>query len=210
VTEGIRVVPANDASWEDIQAVLGRRGAAAICQCQRYKLAPKESFSSFPAEERAFRLREQTNAGRPEAETTVGLVAYVDGEPVGWCAVQPRVEYPGLLRVYRTPWEGRAEDKADDTVWSVTCVFVRAGFRRRGIAYALAEAAVEHARSRGARAVEAYPMRTEAGEITWDEIHVGAQSIFAAAGMSEVSRPGIRRAVMRIDFTPTNSERGGS
>ena len=43
-------------------------------------------------------------------------------------------------------------------------------------------------------------MRTEAGEITWDEIHVGAQSIFAAAGMDEVSRPGVRRAVMRIDF----------
>jgi hypothetical protein len=43
-------------------------------------------------------------------------------------------------------------------------------------------------------------MRTEAGEITWDEIHVGAQSIFAAAGMREVTRPGKRRVVMRIDF----------
>jgi GNAT superfamily N-acetyltransferase len=82
----------------------------------------------------------------------------------------------------------------------VTCVFVRAGYRKRGIAYALAEGAVAHARARGARALEAYPMRTEAGEITWDEIHVGAQSIFAAAGMTEVSRPGLRRAVMRVDF----------
>ena len=43
-------------------------------------------------------------------------------------------------------------------------------------------------------------MRTEAGVITWEEIHVGAESIFAAAGMNEVSRPGIRRLVMRIDF----------
>ena len=43
-------------------------------------------------------------------------------------------------------------------------------------------------------------MRTEAGEITWDEIHVGAQSIYAAAGLREVSRPGVRRAVMRVDF----------
>jgi GNAT superfamily N-acetyltransferase len=85
-------------------------------------------------------------------------------------------------------------------VWSVTCVLVRAGYRKRGIAYALAQAAVEHARSRGAGALEAYPMRTEAGEITWDEIHVGAQSIFAAAGMAEVTRPGKRRVVMRIDF----------
>jgi GNAT superfamily N-acetyltransferase len=102
--------------------------------------------------------------------------------------------------VYRTPWEGRSEDRSDDTVWAVTCVFVRAGYRKRGIAYALAAAAVAHAREHGARALEAYPMRTEVGEVTWNEIHVGAQSIFAAAGMTEVSRPGLRRSVMRIDF----------
>lgn len=200
MTEGITVIPANEAAWEDIQTVFGRRGSAPVCQCQRYKLAPREAFKTYPAEERAMRLHEQTNAGHPEADTTAGIVAYLDGEPVGWCAVEPRTAYPGLLRVYRTPWEGRNEDKSDTSVWAVTCVFVRAGFRKRGIAYALADAAVEHARTRGARALEAYPMRTEAGEVTWDEIHVGAESIFAAAGMNEVSRPGIRRVVMRIDF----------
>lgn len=200
MTEDIRVIPANEATWEDIQAVFGSRGSAAHCQCQRYKLAPKEAFAKFPAEVRAERLREQTNPGDPDADTTTGIVAYLDDQPVGWCAVQPRIAYPALLRVYRTPWDGRAEDKADDSIWAVTCVLVRAGYRKRGIAYALAEAAVEHARARGARALEAYPMRTEAGEITWDEIHVGAESIFAAAGMTEVSRPGIRRVVMRVDF----------
>jgi GNAT superfamily N-acetyltransferase len=177
-----------------------------VCQCQRYKLAPREAFSRFPAEERARRLREQTNPGNPDAEATTGIVAYLDGEPVGWCAVQPRTAYPGLLRVYRTPWEGRSEDKSDDTVWAVTCVFVRAGYRKRGIAYALAAAAVEHARARGARALEAYPMRSEIGEVTWDEIHVGSESIFVAAGMHEVSRPGVRRVVMRVDFA---DNRGG-
>jgi GNAT superfamily N-acetyltransferase len=200
MTDGIRVVPANEASWEDLHTVFGRRGSAPVCHCQRYKLAPRESFGSFPAEERALRLREQVHPGDPKAASTAGLIAFLDEEPVGWCAVEPRTAYPGLLRVYRTPWEGRNEDKSDDSVWAVTCVFVRAGYRKRGIAYALAEAAVEHARARGARSLEAYPMRTEAGEITWDEIHVGAQSIFAAADMDEVSRPGVRRAVMRIDF----------
>jgi GNAT superfamily N-acetyltransferase len=198
--EGIRVAPANEGPWEDIQAVFGARGSARYCQCQRYKLAPREAFSKFPAEERAVRLREQTNPGDPAARTTTGLIAYLGHEPVGWCAVQPRIEYPGLLRVYRTPWEGRNEDKADPGTWAVTCVFVRAGFRKRGIAYALAEGAVEYARAHGAHALEAYPMRTEIGEVTWDEIHVGAQSIFAAAGMAEVSRPGIRRVVMRIEY----------
>ena len=104
--------------------------------------------------------------------------------------------------MYRVPWEGRAEDKADPTVWAVTCFFVRAGYRGRGISRALARAAVDHARDRGARALEGYPMlrRPDGADITWDEIHVGAQSIFSAAGFREVSRPGVRRAVMRIDF----------
>ncbi len=207
MTEPITVVPANQARWEDIEAVFGTRGAAATCWCQRYKLAPREAFSKFPAEERALRLRAQTNAGIPEAETTSGLVAYLDGEPAGWCAVEPRPSYPALLRVYRVPWEGRDEDRGDGSVWSVTCVFVRAGFRGRGIAYALARAAVDHARTRGARALEAYPMRTEAGEIAWDEIHVGAQSVFVDAGMTEVSRPGKRRAVMRMDFRRDRPDR---
>ena len=200
MTEKLTVIPANPASWDDIQAIFGSRGSAATCWCQRYKLAPRESFGSFPSEERALRLREQTNAGDPNASTTTGLVAYIGDEPVGWCAVEPRPAYGGLLRVYRTPWEGRTEDKHDEKIWSVTCVFVRAGHRRRGIAYALARSAVDYARAHGARALEAYPMRTSAGEVTWDEIHVGAESIFAAAGMTEVSRPGIRRLVMRIDF----------
>jgi len=83
----------------------------------------------------------------------------------------------------------------------VTCVFVRAGYRRRHTSYALARAAVDFARERGARALEAYPMLTQSGEdITWGELHVGTRSIFAAAGFDEVSRPSLRRVVMRIDY----------
>jgi GNAT superfamily N-acetyltransferase len=197
----VTIVPANEASWKDLQTVFGTRGPAANCQCQRYKLRPKEAFAKFPVEERAQRLREQTDAGHPEAETTSGLVAYLDGEPVGWCAVESRPAYTGLLRNNRVPWEGRAEDKTDDSIWALTCVFARAGFRRRGISYALVRAAVEFARERGARALEGYPMITKPGQdITWDELHVGNPSIFAAAGFTEITHPTPRRLVMRIDF----------
>ena len=51
---------------------------------------------------------------------------------------------------------------------------------------------------RGARAVEAYPMTTT--EALLGELHVGTHGMFAAAGFTEVGRPSIRRAVMRIDF----------
>jgi GNAT superfamily N-acetyltransferase len=201
MTDSLRIVPANQAACDDLQTVFGSRGTAAICQCQRYKLAPREAFKSFPPEERALRLRAQTNCGLPGATSTSGLVSYLDGEPVGWCAVEPRPVYQGLLRVYRVPWEGRAEDKNTESVWAVTCVFTRAGFRRRGVSYALARAAVDFARERGAKALEAYPMLTQPGEeITWGELHMGTRGIFAAAGFTEASHPTPRRVVMRIDF----------
>jgi GNAT superfamily N-acetyltransferase len=146
-------------------------------------------------------LRAQTDCGHQESDTTSGLVAYLGGEPAGWCAVEPRTAYSGLLRVFRVPWEGRSEDKADDSVWALTCVFARPGLRRRGIAHALVRAAVEFARERGARALEGYPMLTTPGqEIAWDEIHVGSRGMFEAAGFAEVSHPTKRRVVMRIDF----------
>lgn len=194
----IRVVPANEASWDDVQHVLSPRGGTSRCQCQRYKLRRRESFGSFPAEERAQRLREQTDAGYPDADRTSGLVAYLDGEAAGWCAVEPRSNYEGLLRNNRVPWEGRAEDKADDTVWAITCVLTRIGCRKRGVSRALVAAAVPFARDRGARALEAYPITTT--DVITEELGVGIHRVFLDAGFVEVSRPSKRRAVVRIDF----------
>ncbi|HKE71113.1 MAG TPA: GNAT family N-acetyltransferase [Nocardioidaceae bacterium] len=196
--EAISVVPANEASCDDLQTIFGDRGPASRCQCQRYKLQPKESFGNFPTEERAFRLRQQTDCGHPESESTSGLVAYLHGEPVGWCAVEPRPAYAGLVRVFRVPWDGRSEDKTDESVWAVTCLYTRSGYRKRGVSRALARAAVDFARERGARALEAYPMVTNNALV--EELNVGTESVYADAGFTEVHRPSIRRAVVRIDF----------
>ena len=196
------VRPADEATWEDLAAIFGTRGPGSQCWCQRYRLGRGESFGGFPAEERAARLRDQTDCDNPGSGTTSGLVAYDvsrdPAEPVGWCAVAPRSSYDGLVRVFRVPWEGRDEDRADDSVWAVTCLFVRAGHRRRGVSRALAAAAVDHARAGGARAVEAYPItRTD---VIGEELHVGTVATFEAAGLVEVARPGTRRVVMRLDF----------
>ena len=186
----LRIVPANEATWEDLQAIFGVR---AVCWCQRYKMRPKEGWATVGADGLASRLREQTACGQPESATTTGLVAYLDGEPVGWCAVDPRPSNPRLLSHGPVPWAGRTEDKTDASVWAVTCFVTRAGFRRRGISRALARAAVDFARQRGARALEGYPHSTEV-------MHFGTPGVFAAAGLVEVSRPTTRRILMRIDF----------
>jgi GNAT superfamily N-acetyltransferase len=195
----ITVVPANEASWDDLRAIFGSRGEPARCQCQWFKTRASE-FRAIPVDARAEALREQTGCDDPAAPSTSGLVAYLDGEPAGWCAVEPRVGYERLAHA-RLPWAGRQEDKADAGVWAVTCFVTRVGYRRRGVSRALAAACVDFARERGARAIEAYPLITREGqEFSWGELYVGSRRVFADAGFAEVSHPTPRRVVMRIDF----------
>jgi GNAT superfamily N-acetyltransferase len=194
----VTVVPANAASWRDIRLVFGN-SAPMHCGCQRMRIGGREWWD-MPRAERAQRLKAATHCGDPTAKTTSGLIAYVDGEPAGWVAVEPRNVYRGL-RGRPVPWKGRNEDRADGSVWAVTCFIVRVGFRRQGMMRILARAAVEHARERGARAIEGYPLITHPGkEISWGEVHMGARSAFADAGFTQVSHPTPRRVVMRIDF----------
>jgi GNAT superfamily N-acetyltransferase len=197
--DDIRVIPANEASWRELQTVFGERGDAAGCQCQWFKVSRSE-FSSLPREELASRLREQTACGHPDAERTSGVVAFLGDEPVGWCAVEPRTHYARLLAT-KVPWAGRDERRDDPDVWAITCFTVRRGFRRQGVSTAMAIAAVEFARARGARAVEGYPKELAPGkQEIWGELYVGTPSMFEAAGMRVVSRPTPRRLVMRRDF----------
>ncbi|MEX2184168.1 MAG: GNAT family N-acetyltransferase [Chloroflexota bacterium] len=201
---GVRIIPANEATWADIQAVFGVRGNASSCRCQWYKTAPRTwdgQSGALMVEERAWQLRVQTGADNPESPVTSGLVAYVDGEPAGWVAVEPRTAYPRLQRKPLVWKDRRHEDKADDSVWALTCFVVRVGFRRRGLMLELARAAIDFARERGARALEAYPMHVDDGQdVSWGELFVGKDTILAEAGFREVTHPTPRRSVMRVDF----------
>lgn len=195
----LTIVPANQASWDDLVAIFGTTDYPGRCQCQHFKIAGW-FWRDSTQEQRTAMLREQTGCGNRGASATSGLVAYLGDEPVGWVAVEPRTAYP-KLRTSRVVWSGRTEDKGDDRIWAVTCFLVRRGYRKRGITYALAAATVGFARERGARALEAYSMATPPGkEITWGEMHVGSRQVFADAGFTEVSHPSPRRVVMRVDF----------
>lgn len=168
--QDVRIVPANQASWKDLQDIFGASDYPSRCQCQRFKVVGW-IWRDSTQEQRTAMLWTQTACGDPNAAATSGLVAYVDDEPAGWVALEPRTAYP-KLRTSRVPWRGRDEDKDDDSIWAVTCFVVRKGYRGRGLIYPLARATMDFARQRGARALEAYPMITQPGkQITWGELH---------------------------------------
>ena len=120
-----------------------------------------------------------------------GVLAYADGEPVGWCAIAPREQYPRLN-------SSRILKPIDDQpVWSVTCFFVARGFRHQGLSTAVLKAAVDFARARGAKIVEGYPHETK--KATADVfVYTGLVSAFQKAGFKEVARRSKTRPIMRM------------
>jgi GNAT superfamily N-acetyltransferase len=196
----MRVVPANEAPWADLDLVVGKaRCHGSSCYCQRFKI-PASQWRDDLSAACAYRFHEQTACDDPDSPATSGILAYVDDEPAAWCNVEPRTAFE-CLHEARTAAKKRGEDRNDASVWAVTCVVVRTEYRRHGLTYALASAAVDFARSRGARAVEAYPMITAPGvDFTWGELHVGPHTVFEAAGFRRVAQPSKRRLVMRIDL----------
>jgi GNAT superfamily N-acetyltransferase len=186
----IIVQPVNESLFDDVQTIFGAKGQAARCQCQGYRMGWHARHSDDVQGRREL-LRDQVSEGH-------GLVAHLDGEPVGWCSLAPRCDYTYLRQ---TTWKGRNEDKDDASIWAVTCFVTRAGFRHQGVSRALAGATIDLTRDHGARAVEAYPMKPAPGtDVTWGEMHVGALSAFLAAGFQVVHVPSLRRAIVRYDF----------
>jgi len=120
-----------------------------------------------------------------------GVLAYADGEPVGWCAIAPREQYPRLGR-------SRILKPVDDQpVWSVTCFFIARGFRHQGLSTKLLKAAVDFARARGAKIVEGYPHDSK--KATADVfVYTGLVSAFRKAGFKEVARRSKTRPIMRV------------
>ena len=122
-----------------------------------------------------------------ETGTPVGLLAYAEDEPVGWLSISPRETYAALERY-------RALPRIDDApVWSVVCFFIDRQFRRQGATLGLLRAAVEYARSNGAKIVEGYPVEPGARLYTY----MGSPTTFRAAGFRDVTPPGQARMVMR-------------
>ena len=134
---------------------------------------------------RAFR-RLVTGGRRP------GIIACLDREPIAWCAIAPRRDYPRLER-------SRVLAPVDDRpVWSISCLFVARPYRRHGVSVRLLRAAAEMAMARGARLVEGYPQQPATAKAPDPFIWTGTASAFRTAGFAEVARRSPNRPIMRF------------
>lgn len=174
--------------WTDLETLFGPRGACGGCWCMWWRRTAKE-FEAAKGEKNRRALERLVEAG-----SEPGLLAYVDGEPAGWVAVEPREAYPRLDR-------SRVLERVDDRpVWSISCFFVARPWRGRGLGARLVRAAVEHVRDRGGRIVEAYPVEPRKDRMPDAFAWTGFPAMFDDAGFVEVARRSETRPVLRLEL----------
>lgn len=190
----IAVEPVTPDRWADLERLFGPSGAYAGCWCMYPRLTGRE-FDAEHGEGTRSRLQALVDAGEEP-----GLLAMLDGEPVGWVSVGPRPVYGRILRSPLFRPDRRGEDPADPAVWSVVCFFVGRAHRGGGLADPLLAGAVEHAAARGARVVEGYPAVPGPG-VTAEALYWGTPAMFARAGFVEAAAPSPGRRLVRRDLT---------
>jgi GNAT superfamily N-acetyltransferase len=170
-----------DASrWTDFEHLFQSRGGPKACWCMLWRATPSEAKHKDGAS------RKNAIAQRVSAGIPIGLLGYLDREPVAWCSVAPRSTYRRLVE----------DDSSDEGIWSIACFFVVRRLREQGMTQRIIAAAVEHARAHGASIVEAYPVDPDSPSYRF----MGLVSAFRKAGFREVARAGIRRHVMQLNL----------
>jgi GNAT superfamily N-acetyltransferase len=186
----VEVFPATAERWNDIEALFGVKGAYAGCWCMFWRL-DRADFKKMKGEGTKAVLK-----GMTTSNDVAGLLAYMGGQPIGWCSISPRKDYAALenSRILK-----RIDDKP---VWSIVCFFVAKSFRSKGIMSELLGGAVKYAEQKGAEIIEGYPIDMQTDKLAGQKLnsysgYMGIASIFRAAGFVKVADASETQLIMR-------------
>ena len=138
--------PLNLKRWDDFVTLFGERGACGGCWCMSWRLN-RSDFEKQKGEGNKTAMKKLVKQNQQ-----LGLLAYMDGKPVGWCALAPREKFVRLENA-------RVLKRIDDQpVWSITCFFIGKEFRRKGLSSQLLKGVIVFCRKQGVKIIEAYPI----------------------------------------------------
>ena len=190
----MHVEPATVERFDDVATMLGPRNpASSVCWCLSHRVDARTNRSLVGPARGEYVRRLCSRDVAP------GVLAYDGDEVVGWAAVAPRAELP-FARSTKIP-------HVDDLpVWSVWCIRVRPGHRGKGISPVLLQGAVDYARSRGAPAIEGYPVDNAGEKVDLTMAYVGLRALFERVGFVKAADTtavsgGFPRVVMRLPLT---------
>lgn len=186
----LEIHPATADRWPDLETLFGEKGGYSGCWCMFWRL-PRADFKKMKGEGTKVVLQEMTCKNE-----VAGLIAYVDGQPAGWCSVGPREDYAALEN-------SRVLTRVDaQPVWSVVCFFMAKPFRKQGLMSALLQGAIRYAKEQGATLLEGYPLDMQHPQLTGQKLntfggYMGMASVYRAAGFVEVGRASETQLIMR-------------
>jgi GNAT superfamily N-acetyltransferase len=182
----IEIHPLTPDRFADLATLFEQGGDPRWCWCAFWRVRGRDWTNSTAEENRA--VLEEAVGTLATEDRAPGLVAYRDGEAVGWVSLGPRADYD---RIVHSTVLAPVDDRP---VWSIVCFVVGRRSRGQGVAAALLDAAIAYARDHGARTLEAYPADTSSGRISSANAYRGTLSMFEAAGFEEVARRQANRA----------------
>jgi GNAT superfamily N-acetyltransferase len=174
--------------WAAFDDLFGEHGAVGGCWCMYWRIG--NEYRKRPRDANKADFYELVRKGPPP-----GLLAFKNDLAVGWCQLTPRDALPWLDQTWRLK-------RVDDVpVWSLSCFYVRKGYRRQGVASALITAALDVAKRAGAPALEAYPLDAS---LTPSASSTGYTSTFKRLGFRIVTQRVPPRPIMRYEFDGDN------
>ena len=166
--------------WPAFERLFGSSGACGGCWCMSWRTAKGEKWDAIKGDEAKRRMQALIAAGQVH-----GVLAFADGEPVGWCAYDKR---PDFAKLDRAP--SLACDDADQ-VWSIPCFFIHKAHRNQGVGSALLAHALDSLKQLGATIVEGYPAKPAKdgkrmpAAFAW----TGTRAMFDRAGFALAGNP---------------------
>jgi hypothetical protein len=186
----LTVSPLTPDTWADFETVMGAGGGAGGCWCMHWRLSITEWMENKGVGNKA------AMRSLAEGATPPGVLGYLDGEPVAWCAFGDRSDHPRMQR------STLLKPVDDEPVVSLVCLLIRKDHRGDGLSAAWIDAVCAHlAETSPVRTVEAYPVEPPAGRRAGrDTAMTGIASAFTDAGFTEIARPKRDRPVMRYEL----------
>ena len=180
----LKIRPLTPDLWPALEDLFGAKGACNGCWCMYWRIGA--AYRKRPSARNKSAFQEIVKTGPPP-----GLIAFDGNRAVGWCQLTPRDALPWLDRTSRLK-------RVDDLpVWSLSCFYVRIGYRRKGVTSALIAAALKAAKRANAPALEAYPLDADK---TPSASGTGYATTFARAGFKTVACHTPPRPIMRHDL----------
>ena len=185
ISSNLICYPLGKSRWKDFEELFGERGACGGCWCMAWRIKPKD-------------FDKQKGAGNKKAmkkivdkNETPGIIGYINGKPVGWCAVAPREKF---IRLENSRVLAKIDDKS---VWSITCFFITKGYRRQGLSTELLKGVIKFCKKKKVKILEAYPAEPYSDDIPAAFAWTGIPSAFTKAGFKVAARRSPKRPIMR-------------